>query len=420
YTVKKRDQLQRMLGLKEIYFSIFEEELDRRGLPMELKYIPVIESALNTHAQSRVGATGLWQIMYPTAKELGLRIDTYVDERRNPRYATSAGLDYMERLYSIYGDWLLVIAAYNCGPGNVNKAMRRSGGKKGIWEIFPYLPRETRGYVPAFISAVYAFNYYEEHQITPWESKFDYTLSDTIMVDENVRFDFLASELGMTVDELRYHNPELKRDFIPGKSGAYPLRLPFDKAMAMMEQKADIELKAASFAAPVAVEASERGSSGSNSYYFDKTGYTRTEYEVKSGDNLGFISEWYGVSLSSLKNWNNLYSNRIRVGQKLAIYKKDGVVSRFTAVDGMTFEQKQGMIGKAATASSSTSKSSSEGSTEITRLTGEYRWHTVKSGDSLWSIARSNSGNTVDGIAKLNGISTRTTLKLGQKLKLNK
>jgi membrane-bound lytic murein transglycosylase D len=417
YTQKNRKGVQQMLGLAQLYSPIIEESLDRRGLPMELKYVPVIESAYNTHAVSRVGATGLWQIMYRTGRMLGLRIDTYVDERRDPYKATEAALDYMEQLYGIYGDWLLVIAAYNCGPGNVNKAMRRSGGKKGIWEIFPYLPRETRGYVPAFIAATYTFTYAEEYALYPWKPSHDYTYTDTILFSYNANLSSLTESLDMTLDELKHYNPALKRSYIPGKASDYELRLPLEKALLFETVRDELYASLEKSNETVAVTVAQRSSTSAASD-FDPTGYTRMVYTVKSGDNLGFISEWYDVRTQDIRNWNGIYGSRIRAGQKLAIYKKDAEASRFTSVNSMSFDQKQAFVGKAKSSSSSSSAPSSTAT--ASSASGDVTWYTVKSGDSLWEIAQSNPGNTVDKIASLNGISTRSTLKPGMRIKIYK
>ena len=404
YTLRNRDGVQKMMGLSHIYFPMIEEKLDRREMPHELKHLPIIESAFNTQAVSPVGATGLWQIMYRTGKSLGLRIDTYVDERRDPYEATEAALDYLEDLHAIYGDWLLVVAAYNCGPGNVNKAIRRSGGKRGIWEIYPYLPRETRGYVPAFIAATYTFTYAEEHGLQAWQPKFDYELTDTVQYRQNVKLSVLAGQLGLTTDELKFHNPALRRDFVPGGYDMYPVRLPFSTAMEFTENRDSLMAAVDKVEKPVAVTVSNSKPSSSTNYYFDKTGYTRLLYTVKSGDNLGYIAEWYDVGVSELKNWNNMYGSRIRIGQKIAVYKKDGVADRYRGLDDMSFNQKQALIGKAVDSNESASS--------------ETFWYTIQQGDNLWDIANRHPGNTIESIARLNNISTRTTLKLGSRIKL--
>jgi membrane-bound lytic murein transglycosylase D len=415
YTLRGREGVQRMLGLTPIYFPMIEAELDRRGLPMELKHVPVIESALNPRAVSRQGATGLWQIMYRTGRSLGLRIDTYVDERRDPVRATEAGLDYLEDLYAIYGDWLVVIAAYNCGPGNVNKAMRRAGGKTGIWDIFPYLPRETRGYVPAFIAATYAFTYADEHEFRAWAPASGYTVTDTVMFPANASFTLLAEQLGTDVATLRYHNPALRRDYVPGASEPYPLRLPLELATELAGRMDRVLAAAERQSAPVAVTVAER--EAPDPQVFERNGYTRLTYTVRSGDNLGYIAEWYDVGLSDLRNWNGIYGSRIRIGQKLAIYKKDAEAGRYADIDGLDFAAKQARAGSPGAAAASGTSGGGSGSA-VTAENATWRWYTVKAGDSLWSIAQANPGNSVEGIARLNGISSRTTLRLGQRLKV--
>ena len=207
YTVKKRQQLATMLGLSEYYFPLFEEVLAANSMPLELKYLPVIESALNPVARSRARACGLWQFMYPTGKMYKLEINSYIDERYDPARATEAAICYLKDLYNIYGDWILVIAAYNCGPGNVNKAIRRSGGKKNYWDIYYHLPRETRGYVPAFIAAMYSFNYYKEHNIYPIESTLP-RLCDTVIIEKALHFDQICKNMEVSVEELRDINPQ--------------------------------------------------------------------------------------------------------------------------------------------------------------------------------------------------------------------
>ncbi|MBI1193883.1 MAG: transglycosylase SLT domain-containing protein [Bacteroidetes bacterium] len=420
YTLRNRAGVQRMLGLRDLYFPIIEQELDKRNLPMELKYLAVIESALNTHAVSPQGATGLWQIMYPTAKGLGLRIDTYVDERRDPYAATDAGIDYLEQLYGIYGDWLLVIAAYNCGPGNVNKAIRKAGGKRNVWAIFDYLPKETRGYVPAFISAVYTFNYYKEHEFTPWKCRFSYSYSDTVMVSENTTFVTLSEQLDMSVSELRYHNPALRKDVVPGGSGHYPLRLPHDKAMLWLNKRDEILAAAREPAKPAPSPSPETEAAAAEAVpetVATEERHTSTEparllYTVKSGDNLTYIAGWYAVSVSDLRTWNKLSGNAIKAGQKLVVYKPANEAHRYTGLAGMSFTDKQRTAGQGVTASAAAPGSATSGTSTLL-----YR---VKSGDTLWSIARAHPGNSIDSIAQLNGMSARSTLKAGMTLKLQK
>ena len=239
YSVRRREQVAYMLTLGDYYFPLFEEMLDRHGLPLELKYLPVIESALNPVAVSRMGATGLWQFMLKTGQGYGLEVNSLVDERRDPYKSTEAAVRYLKDLYSIYGDWNLVIAAYNCGPGNVNKAIARSGGKQDYWEIYYRLPRETRGYVPAFIAANYIMNYYAEHNICPMKPN-DFQALDTVHVNQEIHFGQIAEILDIPVNELQRLNPQFKRDIVPGNYKPYALVLPTKKMIAFIDKKDEI------------------------------------------------------------------------------------------------------------------------------------------------------------------------------------
>jgi membrane-bound lytic murein transglycosylase D len=242
YVNKKRKHVKVMLGLSEYYFPIFEEILDKQGLPQELKYLTIIESALNPRATSRVGASGLWQFMYTTGKIYDLQVNSLVDERRDPIKASYAAASYLKDLYGIYKDWTLAIAAYNCGPGNVNKAIKRSKGKTNFWEIYDYLPAETRGYVPAFIAANYMMNYYKEHNLFPQKIDFP-TLTDTVMVDADLNLKDVSEALDLPLQQLRDMNPQYKNDIIPGNSESYSLKLPVNLVTTFIEMEDSISLK---------------------------------------------------------------------------------------------------------------------------------------------------------------------------------
>jgi membrane-bound lytic murein transglycosylase D len=318
YTVRKRRQLEFMMGMSNYYFPIFEQVLGANNLPLELKYLPVIESALNTTAVSRMGAAGLWQFMIATGRMYGLEINSLVDERLSPVKATNAAAHFLKDLYSIYGDWNLVIAAYNCGPGNVNKAIRRSGGKRDFWTIYPYLPKETRGYVPVFISANYALYYAAEHNICPAIVNMP-VITDTIMVRQRIHLEQIAVVLNLPIEEIRLLNAQYRKDIIPGNIKPYALCLPLnyvntfvDKYAQIVAYKADelvntrrSEIEAVTLQAPVSV-----GGSGRVIYY-----------KVKRGQNLGEIAARHGVSVSKLKKWNNIRGSRIKAGQRLKIIK---------------------------------------------------------------------------------------------------
>ena len=312
YTGKKRTQVEYMLARGKYFFPIFEQALDKYNIPMELKYLPVIESALNPTALSRAGASGLWQFMAPTGKRYDLEVNSLVDERRDPVKASEAAAHYLKDMYNIYGDWNLVIAAYNCGPGNVNKAIRRSGGKKDYWEIYPYLPRETRGYVPAFIAANYVMNYYKYHNLCPLEYS-EKENTDTIHVNKSLHLQQIASVLNIPIEKVREMNPQFKNDIIPGEFKSYAVCLPTKKVCdfitlqdSIYAYRADeflVHRKIVNYAtAPV-------------SEFVTKTTY----HNVRRGESLAEVARLYGVSSNELKRWNGLRSNRVKPGRRLAI-----------------------------------------------------------------------------------------------------
>ena len=296
-----------MLGIgNTYYFPMFEEALERHNVPLELKYLPVIESALNARAKSPVGAMGLWQFMVGTGKIYGLEVNSMVDERRDPRKASDAAARYLADLYKRYNDWHLVIAAYNCGPGNVSKAIRIANGKQNFWEIYPYLPRETRSYVPLFIAANYIMNFYEHHNMCPATPLFNYA-TDTVMISDRVHLQQIAEKVGISLDELKFLNPQYRYDIIPGNIKPYPLVVPFehvnsyalnrDSILAHKPEVAKREIK------------------------FEPSEGEVVYYKVKSGDTLGGIAKKYKVSVKNLQKWNKLSSTTIHIGQKLRIYK---------------------------------------------------------------------------------------------------
>jgi len=318
YTVRKRHQVEYMLGMSNYYFPLFEQVLGANNLPLELKYLSIIESALNTTIVSRMGAAGLWQLMIGTGRMYGLEINSLVDERLSPVKATNAAAKFLKDLYAIYGDWNLVIASYNCGPGNINKAIRRAGGKRDYWTIYPYLPRETRGYVPIFIAANYSLHYASQHNLCPAIVNMP-TLTDTVMVHQRIHLEQVAGVLNLPIDEVRLLNPQYKKDIIPGDIKPYALCLPLNSINAFIakfnevvsykadelinNRRSEIEiLQAASTITP--------GGSGRVTYH-----------KVKSGQTLSDIADKYGISLKKLKKWNNIKGSKIVIGQKLKIIK---------------------------------------------------------------------------------------------------
>ncbi|WP_319592039.1 LysM peptidoglycan-binding domain-containing protein [uncultured Draconibacterium sp.] len=411
YTEKRRDLVEVMLGLSAYYFPIFEETLDKYDMPLEIKYLAIIESALNPTARSRVGANGLWQFMYGTARNMKLEITSFVDERRDPIKATDAAARYLTKLHDIYGNWHLAIAAYNCGPGNVNRAIRRSGGKRNYWEIYYRLPRETRGYVPAFIAATYTFEYYKEHNLVPRYPEIELSV-DTVMVNDYLHFDQVSAKLHIEKEQLRALNPMYRRDVIPAKENKpYPLVLPNEVILDF------VDLDTAIFAFErdkYFPDNTLMDPTTSNSSYFtpvDIKGKAKVVYTVKAGDNVGFISSWFHVRASDLRYWNNIRRDMIRVGQKLAVYVPEKDKEKYEQVTSMSFAQKQASIGKTST--STTTR-------ETKPLDPNYEYYTVRKGDTLWDIAQKYAGISADEIMRLNELKNDRGLYIGQKLKIKR
>ncbi|WP_424004003.1 LysM peptidoglycan-binding domain-containing protein [Maribacter sp. IgM3_T14_3] len=381
FLTRKRGLMERMLTISQFYFPLFEQEFDNKNIPLEMKYLSIVESALNPKARSRVGATGLWQFMYGTGKEMKLNINSYVDERSDPIKSTAAAANYLNRLHRIYDDWDLALAAYNSGPGNVNKAIRRSGGQRNYWNIRKNLPRETAGYVPAFQATMYIFEYAAEHGLKSKKADRAYFETDTIHVKGLITFDQISEMTGINKEEIQVLNPSYKLDVIPFVEGKiHALRLPVHKMGKFVANEeaiyAHVEKELASKESPIA-EITKQADKNS------------IQYRVRDGDFLGKIAERYGVRVSQIKQWNGLRSNNLRIGQRLTIYPKHNSSSSVKPKETPT-----------RTAVASNSKT-----------------HEVRSGDSLWTISRKYPGVTIENLRKWNGISGNN-LKLGTKLKL--
>ena len=316
YTGRLRRSVSIMLGAANFYMPIFEQALESYGLPLELKYLPVIESALNPNAVSRVGATGLWQFMLATGKQYGLEVNTLYDERRDPLKATYAAAHYLSDLYKIFGDWNLVIAAYNCGPENINKAIHRANGNKDYWEIYPYLPRETRGYVPAFIAANYVMNYYCEHNICPMTTQLP-AKTDTVMISRDVHFEQIAQVLNIPVSQVQELNPQYRKNIINGSTKPMDLRLPsnliasfIDNEQAIYDYNTEEYLKKRTEVVVKEAQAQRRsGSTASGSRYVT----------VRKGDTLGAIAKRNHTTVARLRSLNGLKNNNIRAGKKIRV-----------------------------------------------------------------------------------------------------
>jgi membrane-bound lytic murein transglycosylase D len=396
----------------DYYFPMIENIFDSYGLPAEFKYLAIIESALNPNAVNRrSGATGLWQFMYSTGRLYGLTINSVIDERRDPVKSTHAAAKFIRDLYSIYNDWVLVIAAYDCGPGNVNKAIARSGNKKDYWDIYYRLPRETRGYIPQYIAAAYSVNYYADHNLRPLPVNIPLA-TDTIMVNKDIHLSQISEVMGIPLEELRALNPQYRTGLIPGSSRPLALTLPMNHLSDFIDlndtirsYKKDLYLnKSTQIADPT-----------HSSYSPDIKGKSKLIYTIKEGDNLGFISAWYRVSVSDLRYWNNIYQNTIRLGQKLAIYVDPSKSEFFSKINTMSFEEKQQLIGKSVTANVQSVTAFQEYETD-----GEFVTYTVRPGDTIWDIVKLYDNVTASQVMALNNISDPVKIKVGQKLKIRK
>lgn len=331
YSEKMPHKMGQLMGLSTYYFPIFEETFNRYGLPEELKYLAIIESALNPLAVSRANARGMWQFMLATAKSYGLEINSYVDERYDPFKSADAAAQYLRDAYRVFGDWSLAISSYNCGSGNVNKAIKRSGGKTDFWSIYPYLPAETRSYVPLMVGAMYAMTYYKEYGIEPEPVHLPSRI-DTLHINRNLHFRQINEVIGMPMVELRDLNPQYFNDIIPGNTHEYILRLPYNWSNAFVENADSIyRYKTAEVFSRIDVNSNPGNTSATNTR---RSGGTRSSssgtsssgsyvtYKVKSGDNLGKIARKYGVTVNAIKKANNLKSDTIYAGKKLKIPTK--------------------------------------------------------------------------------------------------
>ena len=390
YTERMPIATARIIGLSTYYMPLFEEIFDEYGLPKELKAMAVIESALNPRAVSRARAKGMWQFMYNTGKMYGLEMTSYVDERYDPLTACRAAARLLKDSYMIFGDWSLAIASYNCGAGNVSKAIRRSGGKTDFWEIYNYLPRETRGYIPAFIAALYTLNYYPEHGIVPAQISLPAHV-DTFHVNKNLHFGQISETIGIPMETLRDLNPQYLHDIIPGNEHTYILNLPHQYTLAFTDLQDSIyRYKDSVFFNPVAVQKiKETGGSGEQ----------RVIHKVKSGETLSSIASKHQTTVANLKRWNNLRGNTIRVGQRLYIYGSAG--------------KSHSSSGSSSVKSGSSSSSSSGKSSGSSTATSTY---TVKKGDTLGGIAK-KTGVSLNTLYKLNGLNAKSKIYPGMKIR---
>lgn len=424
YTKKGRAQIAAVLGLSLYYMPIFEQALEEQGLPLELKYLPIIESGLNPNAVSKHGATGLWQFMLGTAKGLGLEVTSLVDERRDPYVSSERAASYLKDLYATYGDWSLAIAAYNCGPGNVNKAIRRAGGEAkdhDFWSIYNYLSPETRGYVPMFIAANYVMTYYPEHNISP-VLPVKPLVMDTLQVANRVHFNQISKVLDIPVEELRILNPQFRADVIPGTpESPYTLILPSQQIHAYLMSEKEIhnfepdkygrrgtvDPGEVSADAMLAVEGTEvwPDDMGEADVAFAATQGKASVimHKVVAGESLASIAEQYGVTPAEIKASNNLRRNAVRVGQQLRISTSSPQAVMETTVAAVTGKSK-----------ASASKKKSKAKTQ-TKKSGPIT-HKLRNGESLSSLSK-KYGVSIAEIKKANGM-TNDKLRAGKTIKI--
>lgn len=365
YLKREKETTEKLMSLSQYYFPIFEQVLDKNDIPLEIKYLAVVESALNPRAKSGVGATGLWQFMYSTGKMYDLEVSSYVDERMDPLRSTEAAAKYLKRLHNIFDDWNLALAAYNSGPGNVSKAIRRSGGEKDYWALRQFLPRETAGYIPSFIAIMYIFEYANKHHIQPQQTTMQYLATDTIQNKDLIKLDQVAKITNTDIEFLKFLNPSYKLGIIPFDTDKkYNIRLPYKAAGLFAANEKEIynyaqkDIATSDKVLPKYYKVSDK-----------------IRYRVKSGDYLGKIAPQYGVRVSEIKRWNALRNSRLKIGQRLTIYPRKANYSQ-------------------------SPQRKKEDEKKNTQLSNEQKTYIVKPGDSLWSISRKFDDLSVEDLKK--------------------
>ncbi len=396
----RKRSFERLMAVSEYYFPLFEEAFDKQNVPLEIKYLAVVESALNPKAVSRVGATGLWQFMYQTGKQYGLKIDSYIDERSDPLKASEAAAQYMKNMYAIFGDWDLVLASYNSGPGNVAKAIRRSGGQQNYWNIRKNLPQETQGYVPAFLATMYIYEYHKEHGIKPERAPIKHFATDTVMIKRQMSFKQISDLIDIPVAQLQILNPSYKLNVVPSyRDQSHYLRLPQDKMAvftsneskiyAYVDREANLREKPFQIVRPIVSQDSVNT--------FQRLAQAKVRYyRVKRGDNLSTIAKKYDIAVDDLKKWNNIKGNEVAYGKNLKI-------------NGTDAEQKSTAVAKVEVDKKAVQKDS------VVTTTSSY---VVQKGDNLSNIAK-KFNITVADIEEWNKL-TNNNVQLGATLQVAK
>jgi membrane-bound lytic murein transglycosylase D len=398
FTIKKRSYIRTMLSRKHIYFPLYEKTLQQNNLPDELKYLSIVESGLNPRAVSPARAVGLWQFISSTGREYGLQQDAYIDERMDPIKATQAGCRYLQNLYNMFGDWELALSAYNCGPGNVRRAIRRSGNKTAFWDIYPYLPRETRSYVPMFVAVTYVMNHHKDYNIRP-DLLQQFIAYDTIHVNQHLDLELFAKQLNVPLDDFKLLNPQLKRNVVPAHFKNYPLRVP-KIALDSLAANRQAILDSAAHTSPQTAELLAAAETAPQRHAtVSSGGRMKVTHKVTRGDALGKIADYYNVAVADIRKWNKLRGSSIRAGQRLAIWVQEQTTSNSE------------VKAKPAPAKAAPSSASSS----LAKATTKGKVYRVQPGDTLWSISKGHGGISVERIKKMNKLRSNE-LKPGQRL----
>jgi membrane-bound lytic murein transglycosylase D len=443
FTIRNRNYSRRVLGREHLYFPLFEKYLAQYNLPEELKYLSVVESALLTKAVSRAKAVGLWQFMPATGKGFRLHQDEYIDERMDPEKATEAACKFLRQLHRIYGDWELALAAYNYGPGNVNKAIKRSGKHKpGFWEIYAHLPAETRNYVPTFAAIIYTMKYAPEHNIFADSLQFPIP-TDTVLVNQSLDLERFATELQMRPEDLMHLNPALRKNHLPASTKNYPLKVPAEKTFILALNRAAIldssrwQLPVPKTQSPPVMLASKESKAAAGPKAEDRPAPNPATdsaqkfiYVVQKGDNLLRIARTHNVTVEELKEWNNIRNSTILPNQKLTVFQPQAILAQGTPAEAPAGEQPEEaseetaltqatasaapvVVGSKAVAPSLPNKKAPAAAKKPAQKVQKI--HSVQPGDTLWNISRRYDGLTVEHLKKVNKLKSNA-LKPGQKL----